>query len=189
MQFEECNILYALIFILGFFSFPLLNYILINLLFSNRENATIITNKAEITPFLKKLFNSRWHDSVICLHTKTLLEIRVNKKKYKQKGPSLEIEVRFGEKTRKLYEPISNIFIQENLEYSTKLTPKKELPSRIKYNFSNSGIFSITQISSIMYSILQVCSGDSTSEALIDYRDMHFWGNYPNPQTVQKNKS
>ena len=60
-------IFYILIFIAGFFFYPLLNFLLEKFYFKKKDEALIVTSKTEITDFLRTLYNYRKLKTLICI--------------------------------------------------------------------------------------------------------------------------
>jgi hypothetical protein len=135
---------------------------------------------SEIHEFLHKLYFDKTKDCLFCIDYESHLEIRIRKKLYKSQVASLELEYRFNDKTRKLYDSINNIIQNDKLEFRTVYTPQKKLPKRLVKNYKNSGAGAVDLIAKNIAIILNHVNSTTKLKIYLGYKEPSFWVRKPN---------
>lgn len=163
-----------LLFILGFFSFPLLLFVIIRL-FSYKIKPNELNNINDIQDYVRKLYSSKRLSAIYLLDYETNLDIRINKKQYKNGETPFELEIRFNQNNRNSHKTIIEELEQKELKYRERKTPKLQLPSRIFVKF-DTGIYSISEIGDLLDKIYSRLFENTRYKVFADHRDSIRWG-------------
>lgn len=181
-------------FVLGFGAFPLAFLVAVRifrgkegvkftvLLFvmsfvGRREKVTVdtLSDGSQTQEILKRLYQEKGHDQLFLVDKESALELRILRKEYKSTESSIEVQIRFNDKTRRLHGQLKEVTEKLGVEYRERNSATKRLPSRIMVNFKSSGVWAIPLIAQYIQDICMTANPESKYQPRVSFSSPMDW--------------
>ena len=127
--------------------------------------------------------NQNGEDKEVCYPVEVVIGFIIRLIKYKRKEDTIRVEIRATDRNVDGYPVARDYFEKEEIEFDEKLTPNQGKPSRIYLKNEESEIYTVAQVTQIVYRIIEAISGKPKFDLLVSNRDPHSWKKHATQNT------
>ena len=163
--------------LIGFVSFPIAAFFF--MLWVNKKSQvepTILRTTEELQKFVNYLYqNGKDKEVYYAKEAVSGFLIRLIKYQRKSKEDTIRVEIRATDKNADGYPVARDCLEKEGIEFEEKFTPKQGKPSRIYLKNEDGGIYSVSQVTQVVFRVMEAISKKQEFDLLVSDRDPHFW--------------